>query len=110
MVDYEEVGKRIRYCRRRKGITQEQLAFEINTSAAYLSNIERAKKKPSLQKLIQIAEVLEVSIEELVSPSSDSINTSANVLGQIMQVDSDNDRKRLVKNLFEIINILQNSS
>ena len=55
MIDYSEVGKRIRYYRIKEGLTQEQLAFDIETSASYLSNIERGVKKPSLQKVSQIA-------------------------------------------------------
>lgn len=110
MIDYKAVGKRIRYYRRKRGITQEQLAFEINTSAAYLSNIERAIKKPSLQKLIQISEVLEISINDLVS-SEQKLQTFDTVqFERVIQTCSDSDRKRLVDNLFEIINILERSS
>ena len=68
MINYEDVGKRIRYYRQSLGMTQEQLAFDVETSAAYISNIERAIKKPSLQKLLQVAEALDVSIEDLLGP------------------------------------------
>lgn len=110
MINYKEVGKRIRYYRRKRGFTQEQLAFEVNTSAAYLSNIERAIKKPSLQKLIQIADILEISLADLVSPSSVSQDASKVVFDHITYWYSDADRKRLIDSLFEIINILENGS
>lgn len=60
MINYEDVGKRIRYYRQSLGMTQEQLAFDVETSAAYISNIERAIKKPSSQKLLQVAEALDL--------------------------------------------------
>lgn len=73
MIDYVTIGKRIRYYRQRKGFTQERLAYAINTSPTYISYIERAKKKPSLEKIVQISEVLEVSVNDLVT----SINVDA---------------------------------
>lgn len=108
MLDYKEVGNRIRYYRHKQGITQEQLAFEIQTSAAYLSNIERATKKPSLQKLLQIAEVLGVTIEDLLSPTLEEQESEE--LEQIFYLCSESDKKRIVKNLYEVINILENGS
>ena len=110
MVDYKEIGRRIRFFRRKRGITQEQLAFEVDTSAAYLSNIERAIKKPSLQKLIQISEVLGISIDDLVSPSRKPRDFDTESLERIARTSSDSDRQRLVDNLFEIINILERNS
>ena len=110
MIDYKEVGRRVRYYRRKKGFTQEQLAFEIQTSAAYLSNIERATKKPSLQKLIQIAEKLDISLDALVSqsPSADEENTTN--LRKIIYQYSDVDKNNLIDTLFEIISIIKRSS
>ena len=110
MVDYKEVGRRIRYYRRKKGFTQEQLAFEIQTSAAYLSNIERAVKKPSLQKLMQISETLNISIDDLVSPSPFPINGDRNNLEEIITQYSKKKKKNLLNNLFEIINIIKRNS
>lgn len=65
-INYHTVGLRIRRYRLERKITQEELAFQINTSAAYISNIEHGKKKPSLQKLIEIAEALGVTINDLI--------------------------------------------
>ena len=61
-IDYIVVGARIRKYRLERGITQEDLAFQINTSAAYISNIERGIKRPSLQKLVEIAYVFSKNI------------------------------------------------
>lgn len=110
MLDYKDVGRRVRYFRRKRGITQEQLAFEVNTSAAYLSNIERAVKKPSLQKLLQIADALDISIEDLISSTEDSQYKPPDTFEKLVHMCSESDRKRLVNNLFEIISILEKSS
>ena len=110
MVDYKEVGRRIRFYRRKKGFTQEQLAFEIQTSAAYLSNIERAIKKPSLQKLMQISETLEISIDDLVSPSPFPTHRDRDNLEEIITQCSAADKKHLLNSLFEIITIIKRNS
>ena len=42
-MNFKTIGIRIRNIRIEKGISQEELAFRINTSAAYVSNIEIRK-------------------------------------------------------------------
>ena len=110
MIDYVEVGKRIRDYRIKNGITQEQLAFDIETSASYLSNIERAIKKPSLQKLAQIADVLGISVEDLISPPNGPPSDGLADLEKLVVLCSKSDRDRLLNNLYEIINILNQKS
>ena len=40
MVDYADIGKRIRACRLAKGMTQEQLANEVGVVVTHISHIE----------------------------------------------------------------------
>ena len=65
-INYITVGKLIRYYRLKSRITQEELAFRIDSTAAYISNLETGKKKPSLDKLTQIAEVLGVTVNDFI--------------------------------------------
>lgn len=110
MIDYSKVGKCIRYYRKKNGYTLEQLAFEIQSSAAYLSNIERAVKKPSLHKLQQIADTLGISITKLITPSSlPPTETDLHPPDPLLRM-SEPDRSRLINNLYEIINILEQRS
>ena len=109
MINYKEVGKRIRYYRQSLGMTQEQLAFDVETSAAYISNIERAIKKPSLQKLLQVAEALDVSIEDLLGPDYKLLEKSYNN-NKNAYILSHEDKERLLDHLFSIIAILERNS
>lgn len=109
MIDYSEVGKRIKYYRQKRGLTQEQLAFDIHTSAAYISNIERSIKKPSLQKIILISEILEISVDELIG-SSQSPSYIAKESPNQSIVFSKEDKKTLTESLFAIIKILDRYS
>ncbi len=69
-LNYVTIGKMIRHYRLDKSITQEELAFRIGSSAAYISYLENGKKKPSLQKLLQIADALDVTINDFIYGST----------------------------------------
>ena len=102
-IDYTIVGRRIRQLRLQKRITQEELAFRIGTSAAYISNIECGKKKPSLQKLAQISEVLEVTINDFIYPS-DTISVPMPCdLSEIDTYSASEKQQLIAKNLSALI-------
>lgn len=104
MIDYHIVGARIRQYRQDRGITQEELAFEINTSAAYISNIERGIKKPSLQKLTEIADYLEVTLNDFIYSSSDTCSTYFDRDFQdIISLCTPEKQQSITKNIAEII-------
>jgi transcriptional regulator with XRE-family HTH domain len=57
--------EKIRYLRKEKGMTLKDLAEKIECSAGYLSRIETGVVNPSLATLMNIAEALGVTVEEL---------------------------------------------
>ena len=59
MVDYADIGKRIRACRLAKGMTQEQLANEVGVVVTHISHIETGNSVPSLKTLIDIINALD---------------------------------------------------
>ena len=74
-LNYLELGRRIRRCRKEARMTQEQLAEHINMATSNISHIERATTQVSLPSLVKIANVLNVSLDQLVCdslPVSDS--------------------------------------
>ena len=103
-VDYIIVGKRIRLFRSHKKITQEELAFRIGTSAAYISNIESGKKKPSLQKLVQISEVLGVTVNDFIYSSYDMSDLQQGIVSHTAGHPTDDNQQLLIKNLSALIN------
>ena len=68
-VDYKDMGKRIREFRESKHMTQAALSELAGIEPSNLSHIERAATKVSLPTLINIANALEVSLDELVCGS-----------------------------------------
>lgn len=59
---YQQVGKRIRFIRKREELTQAQLAEKVGLSDNYIGLIERGAGHPTLETLGQIADVLRVGI------------------------------------------------
>ena len=65
-INYQLLGKRIKEVRRARGISQEVLAERSELSAQYVSQIETAVRQASLRSLVNIANVLEVSVDALL--------------------------------------------
>lgn len=68
-IHYNELGKRIKIFRTKKNLTQEYVAKRCGIGASHLSNIETANAKVSLQKLVSIANILEVGMDDLLCDS-----------------------------------------
>ncbi len=61
----ELLGLRIKEIRKRKGLSQEEVAEKAETSPNYLSRMERGTENPTLDMLIKISEALKVEIWEI---------------------------------------------
>ena len=60
------IGNRIKELRKKKHLTQFQLAELVDVSTVYVSYIENGKRQLSLDNLINIANVLEVSCDDIL--------------------------------------------
>lgn len=58
-----EIGYRVQTSREHAGLTQEQLAEKINRSTQFVSTLERGAAGASLETIINLCEVLNVSSE-----------------------------------------------
>lgn len=65
-MDKNILGSRIRSARKEKGFTQELLAEKADISLAYMGEIERGVKYPSMNVFIKLVEVLDVSADYLM--------------------------------------------
>ena len=63
----ENIGTRIRKCRKELGLTQEALAEKIDIAPNYLGQIENGKRGVNLTNLIKIANALDVTFDYLMS-------------------------------------------
>lgn len=61
----QRLGTRIRMLREERGLTQDELADLVGITRAYTSFLERGERTASLEVLIRIAKILEVSLSEI---------------------------------------------
>lgn len=60
-----QLGMRIRYLRKQKGMSQEDLALESGINKNYLSDLERGMRNPTIAIVEKIADALEVSLSTM---------------------------------------------
>lgn len=60
-----DIGARIRYFRKLKGLSQEKLAWEAGINPAFLGELERGQKSPTLKTLEKITDALSIQLYEL---------------------------------------------
>lgn len=102
-VDFKLIGERMRNARNELGLTQEKLAEELDVTVPLISRVERGYVQVSLQRLGQIAECLNMSLEELITGVS---KTKQNYLGQELQSIIGRctpDKQKLIYNIAKII-------
>ena len=105
-MNYYEIGQRIRKYRKEKGLSQEQLAEKVNISVTHMSHIETGNTKLSLPVLVDIAGVLQVGADHLLTDTP--TDGSKNLLLQLIadctpqQIELICDIVKAVKNRFPV--------
>ena len=66
MIDYKDVGSRIRAVRLSRKMTQEKLADAVGVGVTHISHIETGNSIPSLQVFVDILNTLDCSADELL--------------------------------------------
>ena len=101
---YADFGRRIREERKKLNLTQEKLAEDVNLSTAYIGQIERGERSPTLESIVAIANRLSVTVDYLLTDSVNPDGNSAlNVWLQLLEGRSEQEVKmavNIVKALF----------
>lgn len=100
-MDYVALGIRIKNKRLENNMTQEQLAEAVDISAVYVGQIERGDRHMTIDTLVKIANVLQVSIEELLKDSTKE-NTNARI-GEVINLTKNLESEEIDK----IINVIK---
>ncbi|NNJ13539.1 helix-turn-helix transcriptional regulator [Chloroflexales bacterium ZM16-3] len=68
-VDAARLGQQVRTLRQERGLTQTALAQQLGPAGqSGIAKIERGEKLPSLERIVQLADVLGVSCDALLVP------------------------------------------
>lgn len=82
-MDFVMIGKRIKQIRISKGISQVCLANRLECDPCYVSKLESGSKKTSISRIVAVADILDVSVDQLLGRKtlSDAEDDVARILG-----------------------------
>ncbi|HWB65254.1 MAG TPA: helix-turn-helix domain-containing protein [Mycobacteriales bacterium] len=78
-LDTVTLGRRLRHLRRSRGLTLAQLAAAVGSASSALSMIENGRREPRLSLLQQLADALDVPVDELLRPEPPSRRASLEI-------------------------------
>ena len=102
------VGDRIRLYRKKENMSQEELAWIANITPAYLGQVERGLKSPTITVLNKVTAALNISLAELFAAPSDPLKDKTATMRRIeLQLSglTEEDLERvsaIIENIIEI--------
>ncbi len=82
----EIIGKRIKYIRTEKGISQEELAEAADITTNYIGQIERGQRNPTLSILENIASALGITFSELFNEFDYTVYLSIECISEVTDI------------------------
>lgn len=101
-MDYKLLGKNIAQARINNHLTQEQLAERVNISTVFVSQIETAIRKPSLETLYKFSTELNTTIDSLIG--NDDIATKYDEISKLLNGKTRAELNFIIKVIKEISN------
>ena len=80
-------GENIKTLRKQKGFSQEELAARLHVVRQTISKWEKNLSVPDADTLIRLAEILEVSVSELLGAKIENENTASDVAEQLSRIN-----------------------
>ena len=89
MMDYEDLGLKIKVERTKQKFNQDEVAAEVGVGQRYLSKIEHGHARPEFEKVYKIARMLGLSLDYLagIDPTetdSDYLTNTINIRLQLL--------------------------
>src|SRR3972149_7796082 len=82
----QEFGRRVRYYRKLKALTQEQLGEKANVGYKYIGEIERGRKRASIIILLRLSQALQISLADLIHFSNNPGDEQTRHMHSIMKI------------------------
>ncbi|MCD4485344.1 helix-turn-helix domain-containing protein [Chromobacterium vaccinii] len=92
----QRVGQAVARHRKALGMNQEDLAEKLGVGLEAISRLERGRIKPTLVRLLELAEVLGCSVNDLLSETSVNPGDQARYLEQLLARLKQADRQLVV--------------
>lgn len=103
-MDYVKLGEKIKKERIRNRFTQEMLAEMADITSSYVGQIERGERKVTLSKLVRIANVLNVSVDYLLSDNIELTDDALQAEIKNAMTNMEEKDKHMIIDIIKIIN------
>lgn len=80
-------GENLKTLRKQKGFSQEELATRLHVVRQTISKWEKNLSVPDADTLIRLAEILEVSVSDLLGAKIENENTASDVAEQLSRIN-----------------------
>lgn len=84
--DQKAFGQRIRILRQKRGLTQAQMAAALHINVDHLGRIELGKRGVSIDLLLDIAAMLNVSVDYLTTGTGRFPKSTVELISQIREI------------------------
>ena len=85
-----DFAQNLRQFRKEKGYTQVELAKMINYGYTAIANYENTRNEPSLDTLIELARILDVTTDDLIG--AHPLNDEIHILARFKKLSAENQR------------------
>lgn len=100
-MDNNTLGERVKRERKRLNLTQEQLGEIADVTSAYIGQIERNERTPSLKRLKKVAKQLGVSVDYLIVGANSSGNMNEDLRKELEGISEN--QKMLIIELIRLV-------
>ena len=103
-----EIGNRIRFYRKERKISQEELALQSDLHPSYIGQLERGTKTPSIDTIYKITKSLDITMSEFLK-SIETIDTAEDSYAMkayyLIEQESLNDQKSIYEIIKKILSL-----
>ena len=105
-MNYKIMGRNIAKIRTQNHLTQEQLAEKIDVSTVFISQIETAVRKPSLETIYKLSVALDCTIDTLIG--NETLNSKCDEIAKLVDGRSNEELAFITGVMKDIMSRIEN--
>ena len=104
----KQVGLTIAKYRQQSGLTQNEVAEKLNIGYEAVSRMERGIVMPTVERLVELAEIFNCEAADLLTQSSNRIEDQSAQIKSLLSILEDSDRVFLLDLITKLVERLKN--
>ena len=97
------MGAIFKTARKRAGLTQEQVAEQVDITPRFLMGLEKGEKRPSLEVLLRLAQLLNIPGDALIHPQLSFVDKEDQELLRLFMELTARDKKVILAAVHEML-------